>query len=105
MKNDNLAKGVKFKKGVSGNPKGRPKRIPNLDILLADVLGEEKEGIEAAKAILMALRTKAIKGDVRAAEVLLDRAYGKAKQFTDITTNGETIKGSIIKYGDLEIEI
>jgi hypothetical protein len=76
----NLAKGVKFTKGVSGNPKGRPKRIPDLDLLLADVLGEEKDGTEAAKAILMALRSKAIKGDVRAAEVLLDRAYGKAMQ-------------------------
>lgn len=69
-----------FKKGQSGNPNGRPKKLPELDILLADVLGEEKDGIEAAKAILMALRAKATKGDVRAAEVLLDRAYGKPKQ-------------------------
>lgn len=71
---------TQFKKGVSGNPKGQPKKIPQLDVLLADVLGEEKDGIEAAKAILMALRSKAVKGDVRAAEVLLDRAYGKASQ-------------------------
>lgn len=71
---------TQFKKGVSGNPKGGPKKIPQLDVLLADVLGEEKDGIEAAKAILMALRAKAVKGDVRAAEVLLDRAYGKATQ-------------------------
>jgi hypothetical protein len=71
---------TQFKKGVSGNPNGKPKKIPQLDILLADVLGEEKDGIEAAKAILMALRSKAVKGDVRAAEVLLDRAYGKASQ-------------------------
>lgn len=79
-------KGAKpFKKGQSGNPKGQPKKIPRLDILLADVLGEKKDGIEAAKAILMALRTKATKGDVRAAEVLLDRAYGKAKQEIDLS--------------------
>ena len=71
---------TQFKKGVSGNPKGQPKKIPQLDVLLADVLGEEKDGIEADKAILMALRSKAVKGDVRAAEVLLDRAYGKATQ-------------------------
>ena len=69
-----------FVKGQSGNPKGQPRKIPQLDKLLADVLGEEKDGIEAAKVILMALRAKATKGDVRAAEVLLDRAYGKAKQ-------------------------
>jgi hypothetical protein len=80
-----------FKKGQSGNPNGRPKKIPELDKLLADVLGEEKDGVEAAKAILMALRAKATKGDVRAAEVLLDRAYGKAKQFLDHSTLGEKI--------------
>ena len=71
---------VRFVKGKSGNPKGKPKNIPELKILLAEVLGEEKDGIVAAKAILMALRAKATKGDVRAAEVLLDRAYGKALQ-------------------------
>jgi hypothetical protein len=78
---------TQFKKGVSGNIKGAPKKIPQLDVLLADVLGEEKDGIEAAKAILMALRSKAVKGDVRAAEVLLDRAYGKASQ--SLTFEGE----------------
>lgn len=77
---------IPFKKGESGNPNGRPKKLPELDKLLADVLGEDKDGIEAAKAILMALRAKATKGDVRAAEVLLDRAYGKAKQ--DIQLSG-----------------
>lgn len=77
-------KGAKpFKKGQSGNPKGKPKKLPHLEALLADVLGEDKDGIEAAKAILMALRAKATKGDVRAAEVLLDRAYGKVKQTVD----------------------
>lgn len=71
---------TQFKPGTSGNPKGRPPKLPKLDDLLADVLGEEKDGIEAAKAILLALRKKATMGDVRAAEILLDRAYGKAKQ-------------------------
>lgn len=72
--------GKKFKKGETLNPKGRPRKIPQLDVLLADVLGEEKDGKTAAQVILMALRAKATKGDVRAAELLLDRAYGKAKQ-------------------------
>jgi hypothetical protein len=74
---------IPFVKGKSGNPRGAPRKIPNLDLMLADVLGEDKDGIEAAKAILMAMRSKAIKGDVRAAELLLDRAYGKAKQYID----------------------
>lgn len=79
-----------FKKGQSGNPKGRPKKLPELDKLLADVLGEEKDGITAGEAILRALRSKAAKGDVRAAEVLLDRAYGKAKQHIENTINTTT---------------
>lgn len=77
-----------FKKGEAKNDpnrnnKGQPKKLPHLDKLLAEVLGEEKDGIDAAKAILMALRAKATKGDIRAAEVLLDRAYGKAKQYIE----------------------
>ena len=75
----------KFKKGQTGNPKGRPKKLPELDELLANVLGEEKDGVTAAEAILKALRMKAAKGDVRAAEVLLDRGYGKARQHIDNT--------------------
>jgi len=71
----------KFKKGQTGNPKGRPKKLPNLDVLLANVLGEEnKDGISAAEAILIKLRAEAAKGNIRAAQLILDRAYGKAKQ-------------------------
>jgi hypothetical protein len=78
----------KFKKGQSGNPNGRPKKLPELDKLLANVLGEENaNGITAAEAILMALRHKATKGDIRAAEVLLDRGYGKAKQSIDLNAD------------------
>ena len=77
----------KFKKGQTGNPNGRPRKLPELDKLLADVMGEEKDGLSAAEAILKALRSKATKGDIRAAEVLLDRAYGKAKQTIDNNLN------------------
>lgn len=77
----------KFKKGQTGNPNGRPRKLPELDKLLAEVMGEEKDGLSAAEAILKALRAKATKGDIRAAEVLLDRAYGKAKQTIDNNLN------------------
>ena len=79
--------GKKFIPGESGNKNGRPKKLPAIDVLIAEVLGEEKDGIEAAKIILMALRAKAAKGDVRAAELLLDRAYGKSKQFLSAEVN------------------
>ena len=77
----------KFKKGQTGNPNGRPRKLPELDKLLAEVMGEEKDGLSAAEAILKALRAKATRGDIRAAELLLDRAYGKAKQTIDNNVN------------------
>lgn len=76
--------GGKLKSGNTKNV-GRPKKLPALDELLATVLGEEKDGITAAEAILKALRAKAAKGDVRAAEVILERAYGKIKQPIETT--------------------
>jgi Cdc6-like AAA superfamily ATPase len=86
----------KFKKGQSGNPKGRPK-LPKLKDAIALILAEEKDGKTALDAILAALRAKAAKGDVRAAQELLDRAYGKAQQKVDHTTKGEAI--NVISLG------
>jgi len=77
-----------FPKGKSGNPNGRPPKLPQLDELMAEVLGEEKDGKSAAQAILSALRAKAAKGDVRAAELLLNRAYGKVKESLEIDHRG-----------------
>lgn len=82
----------RFKKGQSGNPKGRPPKLPKLDELLAAVMSEERNGLTAAEAVIRSLLVKATKGDVRAAEVLLDRAFGKVKQPTDITSGGEPIR-------------
>ena len=91
--NPNKSGLILYKKGQSGNPNGRPRVLPELNKLLAEVLGEEKDKVTAAQAILIALRAKATKGDVRAAEVLLDRAYGSAIQRqAATTTSGEDAK-------------
>lgn len=82
-----ISPATEFKPGQSGNPKGRPRKLPDLDKLLASVLGHEDEDKSEAKAILEALAKKAKKGDTRAAEILLDRGYGKAKQ--PMSTDGE----------------
>ena len=73
----------KFKKGQTGNPNGRPKKLPELNKLMADILGDEKNGLTTAERILKAIEAKALKGDIKAAEMLLDRGYGKPKQTTD----------------------
>lgn len=80
-----------FKKGETGNPNGRPRKLPDLDKLMAEVLGEEKNGMTAGEAILKAMLAKATRGDVRAAQLLLDRGYGRAKDYLDITTDGERL--------------
>lgn len=89
----------KFKKGQTGNPNGRPKKIPKLTDLVNEVLGEEKEGITAMQAILSSLRAKAARGDIRAAEILLAYAYGKPKQTQDITQDIVFNKPIIIDWG------
>lgn len=84
-----------FKKGVDPrrNLKGRPPKLPELDKLLAEVLGEDKDGITAAEAMIKAMRRKAMNGDVRAFEVLFNRAFGKVKEVVEHTgKDGEPIK-------------
>jgi hypothetical protein len=77
--------GGKLKTG-GNNGGGRPPKLPDLHVLLANVLGKEnKDGLTAAEEILLALHAKAKKGDTRAAELLLDRGYGKPKQTSETT--------------------
>ena len=93
-----------FKKGESGNPNGRPKIIPELREVMANGLGEVKDGKTAAEAIFISMRNKAIKGDVKAAEFVFGYAYGKASQNIDLTTKGEKLE-TVIMWGDREIKI
>ena len=80
-----------FKKGDPRiNRDGRPK-LPDISEALEKVLNEEEDGMTALDAVLKALRNKAKKGDVRAIQELLDRAYGKSKQSVDVTSKGESI--------------
>ncbi len=88
-----IGKKTQFEPGKSGNPAGKPRKLPKLDILLDEVLGEEKDDVTAAQQILMRLRQLAINGrgteSIRAAEVLLDRGYGKAKQYIEGKITGD----------------
>lgn len=83
--------GRPFVKGQSGNPSGRPK-MPK----------EVKEAFKAAspealKTLKKILTDPAAKDSdrIRAAEIILDRAYGKPAQAVDITTDTVTIKETI----------
>lgn len=92
-KEDNLKPFVKGE-DPRRNLKGRPRRLPPIDEMLSDILGSEEDTDSEAHAVLRALLMKAKKGDTKAAEILLDRAYGKAKQVVD---NNVTVKEFNIK--------
>jgi len=71
---------IPAKKGdPSRNPKGRPP-MPDLRGAIADILNEQQNGMSALEAILKALFKRALSGDVRAAQELLDRGFGKSQQ-------------------------
>ena len=92
----------KFKKGETGNPNGRPKKLPELNKLMADILGDEKNGLTTAERILKAIEAKALRGDIKAAEMLLDRGYGKPKQTTD--TNITSTEPLVILLTEPKVE-
>ena len=73
---------TRFLPGESGNRRGRPKGTRNLQTDLADELAESivisergrQRAISKQRAMLKQLMAKALKGDVRAASTILDRA-------------------------------
>jgi len=72
-----------YVKGQSGNPKGRPK-LPDINEALAEALANEKNGKTMLQQILDSMIARALKGDVRAADFLISRGYGKADQRIEI---------------------
>ena len=92
MKNTDRTANLKpFVKGKSGNPKGRPK-MPDIREAMIQLLADEKNGKTALDSILTRLKQMALDGNLKAAEMLLNRAYGQPKQQIDHTTAGESIK-------------
>ena len=85
----------RFKPGRSGNPAGRPPGTLNLETDLAQELSERiavREGdrqlkISKQRAMLKAMVAKALKGDTRAAGLVLQlvaKAIGKDEDRTDL---------------------
>jgi hypothetical protein len=82
------AEDTQFGKGQSGNPKGRPSG-PSIKTRLQRILATEVDvpdalnangppvRVTADEAILLKLVAKAIKGNLKAASMILDRLEGK----------------------------
>ena len=91
----------RWEKGESGNPNGRPKGSRNRSTVakqwlevaqkIKNPITGQDETLEQQDIMTLALIKKAREGDVSAYRELMDSAYGKAIQQTDITTNGESL--------------
>lgn len=101
-----------WKKGQSGNPKGRPKKGKAFSDIARQLLSAKKIDIRFTVPINGEFKTKrlyvdsdksvyhglvgvliseGLKGNVQAIKELIDRAEGKAREFVDHTTNGKDI--------------
>ena len=85
----------KFKPGVSGNPKGRPKKgysiTEMMQKLIASKVEDKKTGemISVRKALGNAILKKALAGDIAAIKTVWQYMDGMPPQ--DITSGGEKI--------------
>jgi hypothetical protein len=93
--------GGKLKSGNTKNV-GRKKELPELSQILADSLGEEKNGITDAQAILNAMIARAKKGDVKAADFVFGYGYGKPRQTTE--TNITSTEPLVILLTEPKVE-
>ena len=97
MANDENIKPFEFKKGQSGNPKGRPVGSMNRSTIakrwlkttekFKNPITGEIEELTQEDIGTLALIKKMRSGDVRAYESLMDSAFGKAVQTNDINVN------------------
>lgn len=84
---------TRFKPGQSGNPKGRPKGVKNLSTDLEEELeqtitvseGGHTHKVTKQRAMIKTMVTKAMKGDPRAAQVIVNlvRAIEEARTVRD----------------------
>lgn len=87
-----------FKKGIDErrNTTGKNRKLPELKVIIADLLSKEKNGQSLIDGLMTVVVNKALKGDLKATQMLLDYYYGKATQRTEITgSDGEKIQFKI----------
>lgn len=88
---------TRFRKGRSGNPKGRPKHTRNLRSDLVEELRESilvREGnrerhISKQRAMLKSLTARAIKGDPRAANIILNMIMRVLEREAPLDSTGD----------------
>lgn len=78
-----------WKKGTSGNPKGRPKSYETMAELIREELGKPYAGSQTYKERLAAVVvSQAARGNLAALAWLVDRTEGKVKDVQDLNVTG-----------------
>lgn len=100
---------IPAKKGEVRNPNGKPKGIPNartrylrLLTLVQDVKNPvtgEIEKFTVLEQMDMKMFSKALAGDIKAYENIMDRLEGKPQQTVDMNVAVDTRKEILKKYG------
>lgn len=88
-----------FKKGQSGNPTGRPKRSKEE----LDLINACQRKTPAALGVIehIMLNGENERNRLSAAQYIIDRAYGKAVQQTELSgKDGEPFTIQIVRFGD-----
>lgn len=87
--NTGMKQDTRFKPGVSGNPKGKPKGARHFSTLIREAIQKVAEGDAEPTDILIVkqLAKKAKEGDLKAMDIVFDRVDGKAEQ--TINLDGE----------------
>lgn len=91
-------KTTKFKKGQSGNPKGRPKGTKNKETLAKQALEDKSMDLmlrELPKIVQVCIE-KAKQGDMNAMKMVLDRAIPTKKAVEYSTKDGKDLGINII---------
>ena len=82
-----IGKSTQWKKGQTGNPNGQPRKLPSLNAVLTRVFGVTAEDeVSKIDLLIEAMYKQAIKkGNVQAANLILDRMHGRPKQSVEIS--------------------
>jgi len=109
MPKKKMPEGKKFPKGVSGNPNGRPKGrisfIPAIKQALAECVDDNKgDPIQMRDALVKTLLNKALGGDMKALEYVIDRIDGKALQNVEMDARVEISKDKLHKVAKAIID-
>ena len=96
-KGGKISPATEWKKGQSGNPKGRPKGVPTRKTIVrkwleanesvANPITGQKELLSQADIMTLALIKRARGGDVAAYKELMDSGFGKNTEIVDLNAD------------------